>query len=365
MWGHISAYRVGAIVGLSALAVMSSAAAQAATPVKPAAGPKPGTLETYRDWTIGCDNANRCTAVSLVPENREDSLPGSEVQLEIRRDAGPAGEISITADFTSDTLKGGVDFLVDGMRIISAPIARQQAVVRGPQASALALAIARGGKLEIRQGAKLIGRPSLAGSAAALRFMDARQARAGTTTALVATGALGPQAVKPAPALPVVRRLPVPMTGTVPPLSRDERARANKLSGCTTDDPGNAQVGYHVLAADRALVMLPCGAGAYNIIAAPLIATGVVGKRIFALAKFDYAPGWGGEGGTPMLVNAEWQAAKSRLSSYAKGRGPGDCGNAEDYVWDGAMFRLVEASAMGECRGAWNWITVWRAGVVP
>jgi hypothetical protein len=32
-------------------------------------------------------------------------------------------------------------------------------------------------------------------------------------------------------------------------------------------------------------------------------------------------------------------------------------------VWDGAMFRLTSATAMGECRGSVDWIPIWRAEV--
>ncbi|MBJ7445645.1 MAG: DUF1176 domain-containing protein, partial [Sphingobium sp.] len=39
-------------------------------------------------------------------------------------------------------------------------------------------------------------------------------------------------------------------------------------------------------------------------------------------------------------------------------------GGSEAYVWDGQRFRLIEAAAMGECRGAWHWITTWTARVV-
>jgi hypothetical protein len=39
----------------------------------------------------------------------------------------------------------------------------------------------------------------------------------------------------------------------------------------------------------------------------------------------------------------------------------GDCGDSQQYVWDGATFRLVEWKVMGECRGSGEWLTVWRA----
>ena len=108
-------------------------------------------------------------------------------------------------------------------------------------------------------------------------------------------------------------------------------------------------------------MLIPCGAGAYNYSSVPYVVTG--GKAV--LAAFDAVPGWGGEGGPPMLVNAGFDAKTGELGSYAKGRGIGDCGSAETYVWDGTRFRLTEARAMGECRGSINWLTVWRAKAVP
>ena len=52
------------------------------------------------------------------------------------------------------------------------------------------------------------------------------------------------------------------------------------------------------------------------------------------------------------------------VTSYAKGRGLGDCGVTQGFVWDGHRLRLVEQRAMGECRGNPDYLTVWRATVV-
>jgi hypothetical protein len=116
----------------------------------------------------------------------------------------------------------------------------------------------------------------------------------------------------------------------------------------------------------RALVLISCGAGAYNFSSAPYIGEYVENERAtsgwtFTPARFDRQPSWGGEGTDPLLVNASWDEQEQTLSSYGKGRGLGDCGSAENYVWDGDMFRLIDASAMHECRGAYEWITTWRA----
>ncbi len=317
----------------------------------------PGKLETYRDWTIGCDNVGACAAASLMPEN---DPPDGTLFMRIEREAGPAAELVIWLQIDDDKATGPANFLVDGRKLASAPLSKAGAKVAGPQAAALAMGMARGRKLEVRLGTKLLGTPSLAGSAAALRYMDAMQGRAGTTTALIAVGALGPQAVKPAPAMPVVHALLPPAGLKAAELWADEKTRAVKIAGCIEDYDPKQSIDVQPLSRSQTLVLVPCGAGAYNFMSVPLIATGAAGRRVFVKAKFDFAPGFGAADGGTTLVNADWDAKTGKLSSFAKGRGLGDCGNSEDYVWDGAMFRLVEATAMTECRGVSDWITIWR-----
>lgn len=325
-----------------------------------ATAPRPGALETYRDWTIGCDNRNRCEAVSLLPEG--GAWPDSPIMVGVLRDAGPdtAAEVWVSRD-----AKGGGEFsfYVDGHRIASAMSREGDATVRGPQASALAIAMARGGVLEIRSGSRSLGKPSLAGSGAALRYMDARQGRAGTSTALVATGPLGPIAVRAAPVAPSIRRAVLPVGGAPANLWREELTAIGKFTGCTAEMKDAQPPELHRLSRTETLILVPCGGGAYNFTSVPVVATGDAGRRAFRLAAFDMKPGWSEEEARPMLVNVGWTAEKLRLDSFAKGRGIGDCGGSEAYVWDGARFRLIQATSMGECRGAWRWIRTWSAQV--
>jgi hypothetical protein len=69
------------------------------------------------------------------------------------------------------------------------------------------------------------------------------------------------------------------------------------------------------------------------------------------------------DGRHQLLVNASWDAASQTINSHAKGRGLGDCGNAESYVWDGTQFRLISAFALHQCRGALDWLSLWHAEV--
>ncbi|HKY80008.1 MAG TPA: DUF1176 domain-containing protein [Sphingobium sp.] len=326
-----------------------------------AQAPRPGSLETYKDWTIGCDNRGRCEAVSLLPEGGE--WPDAPVMMGVVRDAGGAAdpEVWVSWDGKDDA---PVSFLVDGRKVASAAASGGEVAVQGAQASALAVAMARGSRLEVRSGAKLVGQPSLAGAAAALRYMDARQGRAGTMAALVAAGPLGPGAVRAAPLAMTVRRAIIPAGAAPATLWREELAALGTYTGCAEEMRDASPPELHRLSKTETLVLVPCGAGAYNFTSVPVIATGVAGRRIFRFASFDFQPGWSEDAAHPMLVNAEWSGETSTLQSYAKGRGLGDCGGSETYAWDGTRFRLVEASAMGECRGAWHWITTWSAKVV-
>lgn len=324
--------------------------------------PHPSKLETYRDWTIACDNRARCEAVSLFPEGGE--WPEKPVMVGVVRDAGADADAEIWAAGSDGLGRGMASFHVDGRKIASAAVKDDEARILGPQASALAIAMARGSVLEVRVNDRMIGRPSISGAAAALRYMDARQGRAGTVTALIATGPLGRSAVKPAPKAPVIKRAAVPQDIRPAALWREELAAAGRMTQCAEEwSEDGPQPQLFALSRNQTLVLLPCGSGAYNFNSAPLIATGVAGRRSFAWAPFDFPPGWNPDEGDPMLVNAGFTPENSRLDSFTKGRGIGDCGGSESYVWDGARFRLVEATSMGECRGAWHWLTTWAANV--
>ena len=343
------------------IAIAMVACAGLGTALPAVAAPQLGKLETYRDWTIGCDNGRACAAEALLPEQ---AVFGGHIAVTISRAAEASAQPVISVR-SQDDIKGSVSVVIDGKTVASAIAAEDEAQFTGVQGAAIANAMARGTVMEVRHGKALLGKPSLSGSAAALRYMDAQQGRAGTVTAIVAKGGLGASAVKTPPTLPVITRALI--TGNAKPASlwREESAEAVKLSGCTDEFTDDQEPELHRLSKTEILVLIPCGAGAYNVLSVPLIATGMPGRRSFTPARFDLQPGWGEDKRIPMLTNAWFEAKTSSLGSYAKGRGAGDCGSSETYIWDGKMFRLSEATQMGECRGGWNWITTWRATVTP
>jgi len=62
------------------------------------------------------------------------------------------------------------------------------------------------------------------------------------------------------------------------------------------------------------------------------------------------------------VINGEFKDGV--LTSYARGRGLGDCDSRQSFVWDATRFRLSEQADMGECRGNIDYITTWRAKVI-
>lgn len=345
--------RIGLIL-LAATYVVAAPAALAVTP---------GKVQIFKDWTGGCDNGLDCQAVALM----DDQAPDNFLSVVVTRPAGPG--TAITLEVESPMFKPGqYQLRVDGRLLASGNVqtADQPIKLTGANAMRLARGMARGNVVRLSDGnGTEVGKASLAGSAAALRYIDGQQGRSGIKNAIIATAGK-PKAGK-RPALPVisVRKITpndiLPDTSALVALSENSPCAADRF-GSTQDTAyslGNASDG------PRALVMINCGAGAYNVSSG--VYTGrrdAKGAWTFAPAKFDYgATGFTAQSAIPILVNANWDAATQTISSYTKGRGLGDCGSSETYVWDGQSFRLTAASFMGECRGSTDWIPTWRAEV--
>lgn len=346
--------------GYIALALMCATANAVAAP---APSVTPSKVVTYKDWAVGCDNGLSCQAVALMPEG----LPEGSLSIVAVRAEGTNGAFSIELSGVP-TKSDRFRVLIDGkiVQTGTTQVSSETIKVTGADAMKLARAMAKGTKLRLIDGAgTILGNASLAGSAAAFRFADAAQGRAGSRGAIIATGPKMATAKKAA--LPVIgaKRIKptemLPDAGALVALSESSPCAAERF-GPTEDSAYSLGSG----AGDaQALILLNCGSGAYNFSSG--IYTGqrdAKGKWSFEPAKFDYgAAGFSEDSKIPILVNAGWDADTQSISSYSKGRGIGDCGSSESFVWDGKMFRLISASVMEECRGSLDWIPVWRAEV--
>jgi hypothetical protein len=134
-----------------------------------------------------------------------------------------------------------------------------------------------------------------------------------------------------------------------------------------TEDSAHISLGKQDAGNFRVLLQVSCGNGAYNMAVAPYVGSSADGKKWSLRAGALRLSGSGamkGMDGVKLLSNPSWDAATQQLSSFHKGRGLGDCGTAETYVWDGAMCSAwSKPSAMDECRGSTEWMQLWRARV--
>jgi hypothetical protein len=326
------------------------------------AAPQPSPLKLFKDWTVGCDNVRACQAVALLHDEAEEN----GLTMSLARGAGPQAPVRIVVGpdrGASDEKTGVVALAVDGRRL-PARLTEVDggALVDAAGTAALLAALRTGTRLEaLGADGKSLGTISLAGASAALLYMDDRQERVGTVTALARPGPKPAGAVPPPPPAPEVlapatsakapRKMPLPVAAVL------------RKKACDTGDPddGGSPDTYRLDTA-HTLAIVPdhCDSGAYNA-ASLLYVAGDSGG--WQPAAFDTDRPRDDQS-SPVQYNAEWNAKDGLLEMFMKGRGLGDCGTRQSYAWDGARFRLTFQAEMGECRGSIDWIPTWRARVV-
>jgi len=209
---------------------------------------------------------------------------------------------------------------------------------------------------------------SLNGAAAALLWIDEKQGRLNTPTALIRRGDRPASTVPVAPPLPTVTPAPaVDQAGFGDVNQRVPAAlRARTEVGTCLKESAMPAVSDMVMSARldarTELWGVPCGAGAYNVTHNWYL-TGPDGRdpRPAILA------GTAGPGADPVMpdnstVNGAYDPKTRTLSAFAKGRGIGDCGSAQTWAWTGDRFVLTQESTMGECAGVPSdlWPVAWR-----
>jgi hypothetical protein len=323
-----------------------------------AAAPEP---KTFRDWMAGCDNVKTCTALSLPAEAAD---PVAYLRLE--RPAGPEGTARLLLRLRGDlkTPPRTVQLKLDdaafpaGGKPLPVTVDSDLATVTfsGENMAALIEAARKATKLTV-SAPGLTGSVSLAGSVAAMLWIDEQQGRLGTSTALVRKGTN--TAVQPAPALPVITAVPAPpmldmKIGKQQAASLRAELKKKDPDSCEDDPALLEQDEAWALGNKRVLVALACSRGAYNLSSSFFI---MPENEPAKAAPLSFA-----DGGND-LTNASFDPRTGHVSFFDKGRGIGDCGAAGGYAWTGSAFVQTEFSMMGECRGisSEDWITLYRS----
>ena len=308
---------------------------------------------TFKDWVAGCDNGRSCMGVGQYNPSNFDlasvviergPLPGEVPKIWFRSEGGPV------VDLQADGKRLGVKLTADAddYAITVDPASVPKVVEALKSARSL---------IPVRGDGKPSFPLSVSGAAAAMRWIDEQQHRVGTVTALVATGPAPASAVPPPPPLPIVAQA-IPSGSLGKPLTKEEIAAIQEEYAECTDEDLDDKVEYARIDSRTtlAIVTAVCGSGAYNYYGIPMLIRDDGTREVADLDREE-------EG--DITMNLSWDDDKRVLSSYFKGRGLGDCGDAKDWVWDGTRFRVILQKAMGECQGAIAWIPYYRARVVP
>jgi len=322
------------------LALLFVAPTWAATPVP--------VQKEFQNWVVTCDNLRSCIAEGADQDN-------PSLVLRFIRDAGPHDSVSLEiygSDGDSKHLR------VDGKPL---SVAAEDWESQGNDEESPLLTSSQGEVHKLvdamRNGHKLSSADasvSLDGLSAALLLIDDVQGRIDTDTAWVRRGYKLPDAVPPAPSMPVIVAAPFHGPALMPAQNdavvKAALAKARQADNADCDLEGVGDEPHTEatrLNTQEALVLVECARGAYQS-----------GYLVFRVpvsqpsrAQQISLPWLPGEPAQDVIYEAEFDADKGRLSQRMKGRGIGDCGESSEWAFDGRGFVLTAVASEPRCPG--------------
>ncbi len=321
---------------------------------------------SWDTWSVDCGNSGICFASTFV--RGQATWVDVRVVRDWQANADPLLRITTNTPLADD---GEIRLSVDGQLEDTLPIAHLreiQASVTSPsgfrpiggegfwyptgQATrALLEKISKGAVLTIElpiAPEKTQVDVALSGLKPALSWIDERQTRNGTTSAIINPGT--------EESIDAPHADPVTSPDELPPAVRTVWGTSRS---CADIDPAifaSLDAVAMPLGDTSVLYILPCGApGAYNapytaILAAP---DGSV-TRLYVARMSEHGPV-----ATDIIYNARWYPAELKLESLFKGSGLGECGIWNQWNWTGAGFALTEEAARQGCDGKETPITEW------
>ncbi len=323
------------------------------------------SFKDFRDWLAACDNLRNCSAFAVNSES-----DNAAAYLRIER--GGAADAPVTVTLSVDLRDAkGYTVAFDDHALPGLPTGilvgeegegsdyRRITIAKGPAAEALIESMRKAKVIVVTrqraQGKKLespVSHISMSGAAASLLWIDDQQKRLDTVTALVRRGPKPASAVPPQPKAPVIVAAPPAKAKAPQKPSPALLARGRKL--CDEDDKSSQLEDVSPLGEGQFLYQFTCpdSSGAYNFMHVFLIGpAGNVKGLSPATFKRPAGMGNGGNDGPASgLINPSFDPETMTLSSFNKGRGIGDCGVEEEWVWTGKSFELALERTMGECK---------------
>lgn len=317
----------------------------------------------FDDWQVTCNNQNFCKARNTGEHQglvmTLSRSAGAHTDVEMRIEKGNFSQpVSDSNPIAPRLLLDGNPFFPTGAKWQITP---RRLINNEPLTITAFLAQIESAKeITLKGGA---GTLSLAGLKDAVTFIDTQQKRVGNETAWVTKGDQPPLNVPPAPALKAVAvKNPTPT-----PLGKEELNELLDYSSWQMNntqcslDPMRREVRVYALTDDKALMVISCEMGAYNVVDLAWLVDR--NKPISARAvrlRLPFTPA--NETTDIELMNASFDERSRELVTLAKGRGKGDCGVSSRWRYDGQRFRLVKYAEEPACDD-WTtpdaWPTLW------
>lgn len=321
--------------------------------------PKPAS---FGSWVVACDNVRHCEALALPSEDGSQSEWTLYVSRKAVRSAAP--RVMAGPQFGDwDNEARAVRLVIDGRRTQFGFDAEGDAI--GDAMSLLrAIGPARTVTMVDLAG-KHLGSLPVDGASAALRWLDDRQERAGTVTAIVARGGR-PEGSVPAP--PPLPRIAQPPLSSKPPRHLSDGDVKAVLKGTNfCDDEPFEDIKEYRLDPRHTLGLIPCMRHAYQSSYMVVIIDEGGKWRPAPIEQPESPHEYSEASDAYRLVEGNYVQESRLLWMAAKGRGLADCGSAASWAWDGRIFRLASYQALDECRGAFpgTWLSRWQTANDP
>jgi hypothetical protein len=127
--------------------------------------------------------------------------------------------------------------------------------------------------------------------------------------------------------------------------------RLERLFSCSADMMRTGTVGFQ-MSEESAIWEVPCERFAYQASSIFIQVYLPDPTENLSFLQFDAPKGKTRSAGRSTLLNAQWDVRTRTVSSFAMGRGEGDCGTFERHrVMDDASFQLVEYREKTACDG--------------
>jgi hypothetical protein len=328
--------------------------------------PEPGDwtapeVSEFSDWSVACDNARDCTAVSIsraFVARVESTDPGDYAlpRLWVKRAGGPSARARVFVDTTvwgeAGPGEGPLSLHVytecDGdctgraYRLIWLEPGRFE-LAPGDVAAFLAESTTTSRAATRFADGRMHGIITTAGMTAALRYIDEAQERRGTVTAIYARGPKPASSVPPAPRL---RRVRV-MRGEEAPDNAVPAVNASLLTMRAVHCPEadlDAADPLHArwrLESGQYLWALGCSGNSHAPRRLWLIETPGKGVAPFAFPR----PEQGRPATGPILPNSDFDPVSGQITAYSDGK----CGWRRRWGWTGGAFTMIDAVEMPSC----------------